>query len=102
MSDNHDAARNRDTLLEHFAAELARAAHGVALRYRTAGTWLDLELDLWRALADTVQKWGWESPPRSEAAFACAWGAGSPAAAPGDGRGGLGHGLDGLLSLSGE
>jgi hypothetical protein len=24
------------------------------------GTWLDLELDLWRALADTVKTWGEE------------------------------------------
>jgi short-subunit dehydrogenase len=33
-------------------AELALAAYLVALRAQTRGTWLDLELDLWRALAD--------------------------------------------------
>ncbi len=54
---------NRDVLLETLAAELALAAHCVALRTRTAGTWLDLELDLWRALADRVKTWGRESPP---------------------------------------
>jgi hypothetical protein len=48
---------NRDVLLESFAAELAFAAYRVALRTRTQGTWLDLELDLWRALADTVKTW---------------------------------------------
>ena len=49
---------NRDALLETLAAELALAAYRVALRTRTEGTWLDLELDLWRALADTARTWG--------------------------------------------
>ena len=53
---------NRGDLLEAFAAELTRAAYRVALRGRTQGTWLDLELGLWRALADTVQAWGRELP----------------------------------------
>jgi hypothetical protein len=47
----------RDALLETLAAELALAAHRVALRTRTQGTWLDQELDIWRALADTVKTW---------------------------------------------
>ena len=41
--------------LEALAAELTLAAYRAALRTRTGGTWLDLELDLWRALADTVK-----------------------------------------------
>jgi hypothetical protein len=49
---------NRDALLETLAAELKFAAYRVALRTRTAGTWLDLELDLWRTLADTARTWG--------------------------------------------
>ena len=53
---------NRDALLETLAAELALAAYRVALRTRTEGTWLDLELDLWRALADTVKTWAEELP----------------------------------------
>jgi hypothetical protein len=53
---------NRDAPLETLAAELALAAHRVALRTRMQGTWLDLELDLWRALADTVKMWGRELP----------------------------------------
>jgi hypothetical protein len=48
---------NRDALLETLAAELTFAAYRVALRTRTQGTWLDLELDLWRALADTARTW---------------------------------------------
>jgi hypothetical protein len=49
---------DRDAELESLAAELTLAAYRVALRTRTGGTWLDLELDLWRALADTVETWG--------------------------------------------
>jgi hypothetical protein len=48
---------NRDALLETFAAELTAAAYRVALRTGTRSTWLDLELDLWRALSDTVKTW---------------------------------------------
>ena len=57
---NRDSKAPVDTaaLVEAFAAELALAAHRVALRTRTQGTWLDLELDLWRALADTAKTWG--------------------------------------------
>jgi len=46
---------DRDAVLENFAAELALTAYCVALRTKAQGTWLDLELDLWRALADTVK-----------------------------------------------
>jgi hypothetical protein len=49
---------NPDALLETLAAELTLAAYRVALRTRVEGTWLDLELDLWRALADTTKTWG--------------------------------------------
>ncbi len=51
---------NRDARLETFAAELTAAAYRVALRAGPRGTWLDLELNLWRALADTVRAWGTE------------------------------------------
>jgi hypothetical protein len=43
-----------NALLETCAAELALAAYRVALRTRTQGSWLDLELELWRALTDTL------------------------------------------------
>ena len=48
---------NRDALLETLAAELTLAAYRVALRTTAAGTWLDLELDLWSTLADTARTW---------------------------------------------
>jgi hypothetical protein len=51
-------ALDRDALLETLAAEFTLAAYRVALRTTTAGTWLDLELNLWRTLADTARTWG--------------------------------------------
>ena len=47
----------RDGLLEAFAAELTVAAYRVALRTRTRGAWVDLELGLWSALAEKVKRW---------------------------------------------
>ena len=52
---------NPDALLEAFAAELTLTAYRVALRTTTQGTWLDLELALWRALAEKVKTWGQEN-----------------------------------------
>jgi hypothetical protein len=49
---------SRDALLETLAAELTLAAYRVALRTRTEATWLDLELNLWQALAATARTWG--------------------------------------------
>jgi hypothetical protein len=63
MNGDSSTPVDRKVLLESFAAELAFAAYRVALRTRTHGTWLDLELDLWRALADTVKTWGEASAP---------------------------------------
>jgi hypothetical protein len=60
MNGNSETPVDRDSLLETLAAELALKAYRIALRTRTEGTWLDLELDLWRAMADTARTWeGW-------------------------------------------
>jgi hypothetical protein len=108
MMGNYDASCDRDTRIDNFAAELTCAAYYVALRHGKAGTWVDLELDLWRALTDTVRKWEWSSA-RSEAAFACDWAASQPDAAHNDGPGSqaqLGNQVpdwrDARLPLSGE
>jgi hypothetical protein len=61
MNRDVEISVNRDAPLETLAAELTLAAYRVALRTRTKGTWLDLELDLWRALADTAKTWGEET-----------------------------------------
>jgi hypothetical protein len=57
MNEDVKTPVNRDSLLEAFAAELTHTAYRVALRTGMQGTWLDLELGLWRALADTVKTW---------------------------------------------
>ena len=51
-----------DALLEAFTADITLAAYRVALQTGTRGTWLDLQLDLWRTLADKVKTWGRELP----------------------------------------
>jgi hypothetical protein len=63
MNDNHRAICDRDTLLESFAAELTSAVYGLALRHGMRGSWIKMELGLWRALAETLQKWTGEWPP---------------------------------------
>jgi len=49
--------QDRRPSLDDFVADLAQAAYPVALRHSEAKGWLDLELDLWRAMAQTVQRW---------------------------------------------
>jgi hypothetical protein len=62
MSDNNGAACDLDTALENFAAELTCAVYPIALRHGMAGSWINVELSLWRALAETVKKWAPERP----------------------------------------
>ena len=44
--------------LDDFVAELTEAVYPVALRHAGDEAWLDLELDLWKALGTAVRKWG--------------------------------------------
>ena len=73
MKDNRNTARDQDMLLEDFTAELTRAAYAVALRHGARDKWLDLQLELWKALKETVEKWEQESAQFSEVRFACDW-----------------------------
>jgi hypothetical protein len=63
MSDNNGADSNRDILLENFAAVLALDAYFIALRQGMAGSWINVELGLWRELAQTIKKWARKLPP---------------------------------------
>jgi hypothetical protein len=58
MNDTERAAREWEHALECLVAEVAAAAYDVALRHGAEGSWLDLELRLWEALARTVREWG--------------------------------------------
>ena len=49
--------QNKRPSLDDFVAALTEAAYPIALRHKGGERWLDLELDLWRAMAQTVQKW---------------------------------------------
>jgi hypothetical protein len=57
-----------DPFAESLTAELASVAYKVALCNAGAGTWVDLELELWRVLGDVVrrrrQEWSPSIPSR--------------------------------------
>src|SRR5262245_57714053 len=44
--------------IETVAARLTEAVYPVALRYATVGSWVDLELELWNVLTETLQRMG--------------------------------------------
>jgi len=56
MNASNTLAAHPDSSLESFAAELTEAVFPVALRYGVGNRWLDLKLDLWRVLSETVAK----------------------------------------------
>jgi hypothetical protein len=56
MNDRGAIVAGADHSFETIAAELTAAAYPVALRHAVGDRWLDLELELWRALAETVRK----------------------------------------------
>jgi hypothetical protein len=49
------AGGERDAALENLAAELTDAAYRVALRHGIGAKWLDLQLDIWRALSQAIE-----------------------------------------------
>jgi hypothetical protein len=49
--------------LASFAADLTDAAYAVALRHGIAGSWIDLQLDVWRVIARTIAEEERESSP---------------------------------------
>ena len=59
---NMRTEHERDLALEDFAAELTEAVYPVVLRQRPKGSWLDLELSLWKVLGQTIQAMADVSP----------------------------------------
>ena len=43
--------------LEDLTAQLAEADVPVAIRHGVGDRWLDMELDLWRVLTATIERW---------------------------------------------
>src|SRR5262249_15000233 len=54
MPANCSDAEEIGALLVTFAADLTDAAYSVALRHGIAGSWIDLQLEVWRAIARRV------------------------------------------------
>ena len=62
MNDIRDAARNRDTRIENFTAELTSAVYLLLLECGPKHGWLKLELGLWNELAETTRRWVRDKP----------------------------------------
>ena len=43
--------------LDLLVAEIASSVYAVALRHGRIHSWLDLQLDVWTAVAETVENW---------------------------------------------
>jgi hypothetical protein len=70
MNDNERPALEWERALDRLAAEVATTAYAIALRHGAGGSWLDLELGLWKALAQTLREWDrLLSGPRAEGPF---------------------------------
>jgi hypothetical protein len=54
MAQAHQLQRSN---LDDFVADLTEAVYPVALRHKGDEAWIDLELDLWKALGKAVQSW---------------------------------------------
>jgi hypothetical protein len=67
---NIATAKDRDLDLDDLAAELTNAAYPVVLRHGAGEKWLDLELDLWKVLCDTLRRL--EQIEEGRAASCCA------------------------------
>jgi hypothetical protein len=60
---NGSTTIDRASRLETLVAELTVAAYRVALQAGTQGNWVDLQLGLWRAMADRVRAWEHDARP---------------------------------------
>ena len=56
MKGNTRTCDHRQRFVETLAAELAETAYVVALQHDRTASWIDLELELWRALQNMVQQ----------------------------------------------
>ena len=58
MNDRRTIVVDAEQSLADLAAELTAAAYPVALRHAVGDRWLDLQLELWRALTETLKQQG--------------------------------------------
>jgi hypothetical protein len=57
MNANNKTSENRGRSLESFAADLTVAAYSVALERGMEGSWLDLQVEIWMVLVETLKHW---------------------------------------------
>jgi hypothetical protein len=69
----HSLSNDATTLLASLAADLADAAYKVVLRHGVGGSWIDMQLDVWRALAATFSDSGWRAAELSSAIEVDEW-----------------------------
>jgi hypothetical protein len=73
MNDIRRTARDRDILLENFAAELTSIAYPLVLRQEPKDWWIKVEIALWRARTETAEKWARELTLAASSAEFDAW-----------------------------
>jgi hypothetical protein len=62
MNDQRTVVANAEQSMAALAAELNAAAYPVALRHAVGDKWLDLQLELWQVLTETVKKCAADRP----------------------------------------
>ena len=73
MTLDHSAALDSAHGLTAFAADLTDAAYSVALRHGSNDSWIELQLDVWRAIAASVAEVQRSSPRSPSASEYLAW-----------------------------
>jgi ligand-binding sensor domain-containing protein len=58
MKDHRTIVVDAEQSLADLAAELTASAYSVALRHAVGDRWLDLQLELWWALTETIKQRG--------------------------------------------
>jgi len=68
VASNVETGTSNNSELSMLAAEVAQAAQQATLQHRENNSWVQLELDLWKAVTSTVEKWRRRSPAPALAA----------------------------------
>jgi len=61
MTTEYSTTKDTATVVTAFAADLADAAYAVVLRHGVGGSWIDMQLEVWRALAETIGETEWQT-----------------------------------------
>ncbi|MCE9553678.1 MAG: hypothetical protein K8T91_09945 [Planctomycetes bacterium] len=62
VATNVETADSGRSELGTLAAEVANAVQNATLQHRENNSWVQLELDLWKAVTSTVEKWRRQAP----------------------------------------